>query len=1320
MRRVYVLFLLFGSMSGLRAQCLTDLKSLLPERNAKIDFRSTQVATGRNYLVLSNTLDDTTGYFDAGAAYVFEKSPAGWNYIALLKPSNPSAYLQFGYKLTVDSLTETIAIASYGYLPSPVLSEVYVYRKPSSGWISMTESERIKLPDTLSNISALKLSNDGLSMGVGLMYNNQGTGTAWIYDRGSKAVSFSVTAPVQIPAPATSVEFGSDIAIDKRYVAVSCQQYSSASGAIVVYRRDKLSAYPKIAVLRADPQAYPFGTDFRMKDNSIVSPGLTYSSNNNSYQIVFYIFTKKEGEDWKDSDSSVWVAVSEDAKTPSSWRLGFEILDSTTLATSFQYGQSPIVFGSSTTGTIELLSKTGPSWTQASRNFILEEPLGANFFYSNSYGTSLSWNGSQLVFAPTLDGPGSATASSATSLTLSNGIWGSAVKVTIPYLTANNFRFGYSIVKEGYNLLVAVPHDSEAGPNAGAVTIYSKDNSQNWIKTGKILPPRNLTTDTFFGSCVAANDSLLAVGAPNYGLPGGGGYIGGKVFLYKRPGPGWESYSLQQTISAPDNLYEFGWSIGISSTVLAVSGFGTGVLSGTQNSMAIYERKNDVWQLQQTINFNNAWLHSTQTKIVVRNDSIFVFSGLGGNATEGTGVFIITKNSSNVWVTTTTFQLPFGDYYSNYSPFSLVDVSIEVGRDHVFVGLPAMAKGSVPSVGAVFVYSKRPGQPWSGGIVPSSSIIYPKDPVAYGYFGYSISNIENTIAVGAPGTSYETVNNQLVTRNKPGATYIIAAKDFDWKDYEHFLILQGISHDLPLKDNMGFVVDTDYDTYFTSAPNENNGQGTQAGAVYTISTPPLVKLVAPVCQDGGQQKLFGYPFGGVWSGPGLLNGQNAFDPLAVGPGKYLLSYKTPNCAYEGKLLVEVLPVPSPPVVLTPLVMSICPEHPQNIQIQPVNTATYKWYFTSPNHSSTVVIAGQDQPDLMVGLSGYYFCEITVNSCSTDSPVITVNYETPTSSIGPQLVICQKEHSVQLQASPSGGIWKGGNVGSDGIFSPTGLPNGSYPVSYSFLSPSGCQYVLRDTVVLAAIPAVIIQQLPGDYCTTGLVALQTDQRQADWTYSWKYQINPSSTWNVVDTISQPTRTFVLEGFYKVSISNGLCSGDTGPVKVGLDRELSITTNPPDSLISVCQQDQTTLTATARSGTVFEWWMSVDQNGRFTEIGNGNSLIVKDAGFYKVQGTLGFCFSETKVQEVYFYPIDSLIVPNVFTPNGDESNPEFEMIGNITPSSFVIVNRWGEEVYRSSRVLWDGGGSPGGVYFWMISYKDCFQQERKVKGYVQLVR
>jgi len=146
----------------------------------------------------------------------------------------------------------------------------------------------------------------------------------------------------------------------------------------------------------------------------------------------------------------------------------------------------------------------------------------------------------------------------------------------------------------------------------------------------------------------------------------------------------------------------------------------------------------------------------------------------------------------------------------------------------------------------------------------------------------------------------------------------------------------------------------------------------------------------------------------------------------------------------------------------------------------------------------------------------------------------------------------------------------------------------------------------------------------------------------------------------------------------------------------------------------------LTATARSGTVFEWWMSVDQNGPFTEIGNGNSLIVKEAGFYKVQGTLGFCFSETKVQEVYFYPIDSLIVPNVFTPNGDESNPEFEMIGNITPSSFVIVNRWGEEVYRSSRVLWDGGGSPGGVYFWMISYKDCFQQERKVKGYVQLVR
>lgn len=78
------------------------------------------------------------------------------------------------------------------------------------------------------------------------------------------------------------------------------------------------------------------------------------------------------------------------------------------------------------------------------------------------------------------------------------------------------------------------------------------------------------------------------------------------------------------------------------------------------------------------------------------------------------------------------------------------------------------------------------------------------------------------------------------------------------------------------------------------------------------------------------------------------------------------------------------------------------------------------------------------------------------------------------------------------------------------------------------------------------------------------------------------------------------------------------------------------------------------------------------------------------------------------------------PNVFTPNGDDSNDFFGMyqrdeygdLINILPADncegqfeeVVIINRWGREVFRSNdrEFRWDGGSSPSGVYFYQINY------------------
>ncbi|HCW06850.1 MAG TPA: hypothetical protein DGG95_05740, partial [Cytophagales bacterium] len=146
--RVSFLFLLTFNWFNGTSQCLTDLRKILPENGNERNLSSSHIATAGDYMVVGNTQDDTTSFVSGGAAYLFKKTPAGWDYVGLLTSSKPSKYLQFGYRVAMDSLAETIAIVSFGYQLSTTLSEVYVFQRPNTGWGSMTETDRIKLPDT--------------------------------------------------------------------------------------------------------------------------------------------------------------------------------------------------------------------------------------------------------------------------------------------------------------------------------------------------------------------------------------------------------------------------------------------------------------------------------------------------------------------------------------------------------------------------------------------------------------------------------------------------------------------------------------------------------------------------------------------------------------------------------------------------------------------------------------------------------------------------------------------------------------------------------------------------------------------------------------------------------------------------------------------------------------------------------------------------------------------------------------------------------------------------------------------------------------------
>ena len=85
------------------------------------------------------------------------------------------------------------------------------------------------------------------------------------------------------------------------------------------------------------------------------------------------------------------------------------------------------------------------------------------------------------------------------------------------------------------------------------------------------------------------------------------------------------------------------------------------------------------------------------------------------------------------------------------------------------------------------------------------------------------------------------------------------------------------------------------------------------------------------------------------------------------------------------------------------------------------------------------------------------------------------------------------------------------------------------------------------------------------------------------------------------------------------------------------------------------------------------------------------------------------------------VDDVVVPNVFSPNGDGKNDVFA-VGNIEAfnnASLIIYNRWGKLVYESSAYqnTWTGDEYPDGTYFYVLEIPKL---QKNYKGTVTICR
>jgi len=310
-------------------------------------------------------------------------------------------------------------------------------------------------------------------------------------------------------------------------------------------------------------------------------------------------------------------------------------------------------------------------------------------------------------------------------------------------------------------------------------------------------------------------------------------------------------------------------------------------------------------------------------------------------------------------------------------------------------------------------------------------------------------------------------------------------------------------------------------------------------------------------------------------------------------------------------------------------------------------------------------------------------------------------------------------------TPAGGSWSGpgvaGSASGGYIFTPTQALVGTQTLTYSVTSAAGC--VGRATTTLVVLPGPLPIVMPADtvLCPGSRTPFQLHATPAGGVWSGpgvtaagvftppttpgtvavSYMVAPgascqASTTRRITLLATPTLTPVMR---QVLCNDSLAALFSSPAVVPYTVRFS--------------QPNTTGLADA----VLTWDFG---DGSPAATGFSVTHTYTKAGTYPVQATLRYNGSRCSTQ-VALAPVQVLdmVIPNVFTPNGDRLNEFFAPRIGGCPPRLQVFTRWGQQVYENAayRNNWDGTGLAEGIYYYLLTPPDGAPV---IKGWVELMR
>lgn len=243
-------------------------------------------------------------------------------------------------------------------------------------------------------------------------------------------------------------------------------------------------------------------------------------------------------------------------------------------------------------------------------------------------------------------------------------------------------------------------------------------------------------------------------------------------------------------------------------------------------------------------------------------------------------------------------------------------------------------------------------------------------------------------------------------------------------------------------------------------------------------------------------------------------------------------------------------------------------------------------------------------------------------------------------------------------------------------------------------------------------------------------------QASWEWS-----TPNG--NIIGDVNDLVIAADEAGTYVFTVTNAANGCESSDQVTVADNTSYPIAEAGDTDTLTCSQPFLNLSASGSSSGdefVYAWTL-----GGNPSAGNVPDPLVSAPGMYylSVTDTSNGCSSADSVfiffDESSLVDLSDLLVPNIFSPNGDNSNeefrpflasaPDFDVLSFMDEYELRIFNRWGNLIFETSGTgkSWDGRSAAGeqvkeGVYFYLLRYAvNCGErQEGEVSGTLTVVK